>query len=251
VVCDKCHLPNLQPADALSDVLQLWREGIISNFEYLSQLNKMAGRSFNDLMQYPVFPFVLADYTSARLDLANPAVYRNFERPMAVQDKKNEQHYINTYNYLKQELQTGMHSMYLNQEPFHYGSHYSNSGTVLHFLVRMPPFTRMFLHYQDNNFDIPDRTFHSLHTTWRLTSSDSTTDVKEMIPEFFFLPEFLLNTEGFSLGVRQSGERVHHVLLPAWCNGDPRHFMLVHRQVSMSGSLHYITMLYFRHRYHS
>jgi hypothetical protein len=48
----------------------------------------------------------------------------------------------------------------------------------------------------DHNFDIPDRTFHSLHTTWRLSSSDSTTDVKELIPEFFFLPEFLQNSEG-------------------------------------------------------
>ena len=33
-------------------------------------------------------------------------------------------------------------------EPYHYGSHYSNSGTVLHFLVRLPPFTQMFLSYQ-------------------------------------------------------------------------------------------------------
>ena len=32
--------------------------------------------------------------------------------------------------------------------PFHYGSHYSNSGTVLHYLVRLPPFTRMFLSFQ-------------------------------------------------------------------------------------------------------
>jgi len=50
--------------------------------------------------------------------------------------------------------------------------------------------------FADDNFDLPDRTFHSLHTTWRLTSSDSTTDVKELIPEFFFLPEFLQNSEG-------------------------------------------------------
>ena len=35
-------------------------------------------------------------------------------------------------------------------EPYHYGSHYSNSGTVLHFLVRLPPFTQMFLDYQGN-----------------------------------------------------------------------------------------------------
>lgn len=32
--------------------------------------------------------------------------------------------------------------------PYHYGCHYSNSGTVLHFLLRLPPFTKMFLQYQ-------------------------------------------------------------------------------------------------------
>jgi len=33
-------------------------------------------------------------------------------------------------------------------------------------------------------------------TTWRLSSFESATDVKELIPEFFFLPEFLENSEG-------------------------------------------------------
>ena len=33
-------------------------------------------------------------------------------------------------------------------KPYHYGSHYSNSGIVLHFLVRVPPFTQMFLSFQ-------------------------------------------------------------------------------------------------------
>jgi len=70
------------------------------------------------------------------------------------------------------------------------------SGTVLHFLVRLPPFTQLFLDYQDSSFDIPDRTFHSMETTYRLSSYASTTDVKELIPEFFFLPEFLCNLEG-------------------------------------------------------
>ena len=35
-----------------------------------------------------------------------------------------------------------------------------------------------------------------MQTTWRLASSDSTTDFKELIPEFFFLPEIFLNSEG-------------------------------------------------------
>ncbi|KAK3927653.1 Lysosomal-trafficking regulator [Frankliniella fusca] len=225
----QCELVNQMHGDNLSDILEMWREGTISNWEYLTQLNKMAGRSYNDLMQYPVFPFVLADYTSVTLDLNDPKSFRNFKKPMAIQNKCNEQHYIDTYNYVKQELSEGL-GLAGRHEPYHYGSHYSNSGIVLHFLVRMPPFTGMFLHYQDDNFDLPDRTFHSMHTTWRLTSSDSTTDVKEMIPEFFFLPEFLVNHEGFDFGVRQSGERVDSVQLPPWSLNDPRLFVLIHRQ---------------------
>ena len=45
------------------------------------------------------------------------------------------------------------------------------------------------------SFDIADRTFRKLETTWWLSSSESATDVKELIPEFFYLPEFLANTE--------------------------------------------------------
>ncbi|XP_061930479.1 lysosomal-trafficking regulator isoform X1 [Apis cerana] len=224
-----CNLPRRIPGDDLSESISLWRSGALTNWEYITCLNKLAGRSYNDLMQYPVFPFVLADYISEKIDLNNLKIYRNFKRPMAVQDKKNEQHYINNYNYLKQALSEGLNLIALNQEPFHYGSHYSNSGTVLHFLVRLPPFTSMFLCYQDDNFDIPDRTFHALATTWRLTSCDSTTDVKELIPEFFYLPEFLLNSEGFNFGIRQNGNRVGDVELPKWCGGDARLFILAHR----------------------
>lgn len=42
-------------------------------------------------------------------------------------------------------------------QPYHYGSHYSNSGTVLHFLVRMPPFTKMFLAYQGESLEVLKR----------------------------------------------------------------------------------------------
>ncbi|KAI5717188.1 hypothetical protein M8J77_001555 [Diaphorina citri] len=222
-----CNLPNRMSSDLLSDTIQLWREGHLTNWAYLMILNKMAGRSYNDLMQYPVLPFILSDYKSATLDLTDPKSFRNLKKPMAVQDKKNESHYVNNYNYLAREMCDAVGGV--NQEPYHYGSHYSNSGTVLHFLVRIPPFTSMFLNYQDNNFDLPDRTFHNLATTWRLTSSESTTDVKELIPELFYLADILVNNEGFDFGVRQNGQRVDSVILPPWAP-DPRTFIMVHRQ---------------------
>ena len=42
-------------------------------------LNTLAGRSYNDLTQYPVFPWVLSDYSSSTLDLTT----RRLPRPVA------------------------------------------------------------------------------------------------------------------------------------------------------------------------
>ncbi|XP_036430617.1 lysosomal-trafficking regulator isoform X6 [Colossoma macropomum] len=226
------ELPNLLEYDNINALTQLWGSSQITNFEYLTHLNKHAGRSFSDLMQYPVFPFILRDYISETLDLQDPNIYRNLSKPIAVQSKEKEDRYVDNYRYLEEEYKKGAREddPMPPVQPYHYGSHYSNSGTVLHFLVRMPPFTKMFLAYQDQSFDIPDRTFHSMNTTWRLSSYESMTDVKELIPEFFYLPEFLVNREGFDFGVRQNSERVNHVNLPPWARNDPRLFVLIHRQ---------------------
>ena len=54
-----------------------WVNGRVTNFEYLMFLNHQAGRSFKDLTQYPVFPWVIQDYTSPQLDLSSPASFRS------------------------------------------------------------------------------------------------------------------------------------------------------------------------------
>ncbi|XP_073836840.1 lysosomal-trafficking regulator mauve [Musca autumnalis] len=225
VFCDKIVITPDQNKVLL--ITQQWREGLLTNWEYLMTLNQIAGRTYNDLMQYPIFPWILSNYTADILDLTDPKNFRKLPKPIAVQNEENEQHYINNYTYIKNTM-TNMGSMIL--KPYHYSSHYSNSGTVLHFLVRVPPFTSYFLRYQDNNFDIPDRTFHALSTTFCLASRDSPTDVKELIPEFFCLPEMFENFERFNFGCRQNGERVEDVSLPPWCLKDPRLFILIHRQ---------------------
>jgi len=69
-------LPNKEQSDNLLAVQDLWLNGKMTNFDYLMQLNKLAGRSFNDLMQYPIFPFVLSQYNQKRLDLSDGSCYR-------------------------------------------------------------------------------------------------------------------------------------------------------------------------------
>ena len=48
-------------------------------------LNTLAGRSYNDLMQYPVFPWILAKYDGEELDLNDVSTFRDLSKPMGAQ----------------------------------------------------------------------------------------------------------------------------------------------------------------------
>jgi hypothetical protein len=192
-----------------SGLTQKWINREITNFEYLMQLNTIAGRSFNDLSQYPVFPWIVADYDSDKLDLTNPATFRDLSKPIGVQNPKHVDDVRTKYESF--EDPEGVISK------FHYGTHYSNSAMVLHYLVRVEPFTSLHIELQSGRFDVADRQFHSIPQTWK-SLYNNLNDVKELIPEFFFFPEFLENQNKFDLGRLQSGKkpRVDDVILPNW-----------------------------------
>lgn len=92
---------------------------------------------------------------------------------------------------------------------FHYGSHYSSAGIVLFYLLRLPPFSVENQKLQGGQFDHADRLFNSIRDTWlSAAGKGNTSDVKELIPEFFYMPEFLVNRFNLDLGEKQSGEKV-------------------------------------------
>ncbi len=64
-----------------------WRQRNMSNFDYLMTLNTLAGRSYNDMTQYPVFPWVVADYSSESLDLSNSQTFRDLAKPVGALDQ--------------------------------------------------------------------------------------------------------------------------------------------------------------------
>lgn len=45
-------------------------------------LNQASNRSTSDLSQYPVFPWVIADYVSEKIDLNDPKIYRDLSKPI-------------------------------------------------------------------------------------------------------------------------------------------------------------------------
>jgi beige protein homolog 1 len=54
--------------------------------------------------------------------------------------------------------------------------------------------------------------------------------VRELIPEFFYLPEMYLNLDCLDLGVQQNGKRVDQVILPDWAEGNPYKYVSVMRK---------------------
>ncbi|KAI9209022.1 uncharacterized protein BJ171DRAFT_437728 [Polychytrium aggregatum] len=210
------------PAEAFrkSDMTERWRRREISNFEYLMYLNTVSGRTYNDLTQYPVFPWILRDYTSDTIDLNDPNVYRDLSKPIGALDPTRLQQYLERYSSF--EDPSG------KIKKFMYGTHYSSAATTLYYLLRMEPFTSLHVALQGGKFDHPDRQFHSLERCWKFVLTGNG-DVKELIPEFFYLPEFLINENKFDLGRRQSGEHVDDVILPPWASS-AEEFIRIHRE---------------------
>ncbi|KMT10244.1 hypothetical protein BVRB_5g120020 [Beta vulgaris subsp. vulgaris] len=198
-----------------------WQNGEISNFQYLMHLNTLAGRGYSDLTQYPVFPWVLADYESEDLDLSNPKTFRRLDKSMGCQTPEGEEEFRKRYDSWDDP----------EVPKFHYGSHYSSAGIVLFYLLRLPPFSTENQKLQGGQFDHADRLFNSIGDTWgSAAGKGNTSDVKELIPEFFYMPEFLANSFNLDLGEKQSGEKVGDVVLPPWAKGSVREFIRKHRE---------------------
>ena len=187
-------------------VTRAWQDRKVSNLQYLLFLNGLAGRTLSDITQYPVLPWVIADYSSTALNLHDPKSFRDLSKPIGALNESRIKSFRERYAEMPTE--EGF------DPPFIFGTHYSTPGYCLHFLVRTMP--EHMLRLQTGRFDAPDRLFFDLAASWAgITSTNS--DLKELIPEFFTSDgSFLLAPDGLDLGVRQNGKRVGDVQLPPW-----------------------------------
>ncbi|OMJ72107.1 hypothetical protein SteCoe_29538 [Stentor coeruleus] len=193
------------PLYVINEYTNNWSTGKISTLEYLLALNKYAGRSFNDLSQYPVFPWVIKDFSSRELNIDDPKIYRDFSYSIGSQD-------ANRRSELKQK------SLMLDEEfgKYHYGQHYSNPGIVLYYIIRLEPYTTQSKILQEGHFDNPDRIFFSMKIAWESTQLGSG-DNKELVPELFYFPYILENINNISIGINQRFNKDSaKFILPEW-----------------------------------
>ncbi|KAM9050522.1 protein FAN isoform 4-T4 [Megaptera novaeangliae] len=238
-----------------------WQRGLLSNYQYLLHLNTLADRSCNDLSQYPVFPWVVSDYSSSELDLSNPGTFRDLSKPVGALNKQRLERLL-CLKLVSSRLRASIpgetevsgrtlapsalcplpsfpcefscspsaflltiqETRYqeMPEPKFMYGSHYSSPGYVLFYLVRIAP--EYMLCLQNGRFDNADRMFNSIAETWK-NCLDGATDFKELIPEFYGDDvSFLVNSLKLDLGKRQGGQMVDDVELPPWAQS-PEDFL--------------------------
>ncbi|EAY11851.1 Beige/BEACH domain containing protein [Trichomonas vaginalis G3] len=200
-----------KPFFATTDFTPKWCCGQISNFEYLMELNRSSGRSFNDTSAYPIIPWVIRDYESLFLDLSDPKTYRDLTKPIGALNQERLSLLRSRVDALKA---AGI------QEPFLYSSTYNCPLSIFLMLLRLEPFTTLHIRMQSGRFDIPSRLFHSIPSLWEFATCNAN-DFRELIPEFFCCPEFLVNSDNFNLGLENSD-----VEMPKWAKN---HFDFVYK----------------------
>ncbi|KAH0795231.1 Beige/BEACH domain containing protein [Histomonas meleagridis] len=182
--------------------------GNISNYEYIYWLNMLSGRSFHDLSQYPIYPWVIQDYDNKVLDFYDKSIYRDLSKPIGA---------------LNEDRLRSLRELYddSRDSPFSclYRFHYSAPAYVISFLIRKEPFTTLHIQLQKGKFDNPNRLFTGIRSTWN-SIYNALNDFRELIPEFYSTPEFLINEDNYDLGNYYNSDGVTQpvgdVALPKW-----------------------------------
>ncbi|DAZ97689.1 TPA: hypothetical protein N0F65_009690 [Lagenidium giganteum] len=215
---------------------EMWVRREISNFEYLMLLNVAAGRSYNDITQYPIFPWILKDYSSTDLQLDDAHIYRDLRKPIGAQTMESAQR-------AKEKYEAGSGDSAL--PPCNFSTPYSTMRSVQYFLMRLQPFTSTAVCGNPSSTDAATLVaFDSIEEAFEKCTTEDGHSF-ELTPEFFFIGDFLTcdRNKQLSGDKNQSGKPASgDVALPAWATS-AHDFIRQHRMALesdyVSANLHH------------
>ncbi|KAJ6233500.1 beige/beach-related [Anaeramoeba flamelloides] len=196
-----------------------WKYREITNFQYLMKLNIFAGRTYHDLNQYPIFPWVLSNYESEELDLNDPKNFRDLSKPIGELNPERFITFQRRFEKIKNENNSKL-------PPYHYETHYSTTFIVLDYLFLIDPFTTIAI----KKYNIETPRFRSVDKIWK-SCQNSLYDVRELIPEFYYMPEFLQNKNNIKI----KNKLLKGIELPPWAKKSVYKFIRIHRHALESG----------------
>ena len=186
-------------------------------FDIIMLINLISNRSFNDLYQYPIFPLLYF------YDKQGNKTNRDFKEHIGFQEnsensKIRKNLFLQIYQETFNEVNENNHYESENKdsienELYCFNTHYSNSIYTSNYLIRLFPYSFSAIEFQGDGFDSPNRLFFSIEDTFYNISTQKS-DLRELIPEFFYLPEMLMNVNNINYHKRSSNELVDDVKMP-------------------------------------
>ena len=193
-----------------------WENNEISTYQYLLFINKYSGRTFNDLNQYPIFPWIfLTEKEEKKNIILN---IRDMKYFLMTQDENGKEKAKEEY---KNSLRDG-------KNLHHFLIHYSTAGYVLFYLLRISPFTEGNIRLQSGEFDNPDRLMSSFKDI--LKALIKCRDNRELIPELFTSFENLFNLNYIYFGKNIKNKIVHNTIVPQIFN-TPEEYIYFNRLI--------------------
>ena len=194
----------------LDDFLINWEQYIISSFELLMYINIFSNRSYLDLNQYPVFPWVLYPNNKER-DLSQMIGQIEYNNESIKRKTLFEKSYIISKEELEDESEYILDSDI--SKAYYYNTNYSNATYTCYYLLRLFPFTFNSIEFQGDFFDDPNRLFFDIEMSEK-NSFIQKSDIKEIIPEFFYLPDFFYNINNINFFRKQINKEDDYVTTP-------------------------------------
>lgn len=211
---------HFMPENTESITVQ-WVRGKISNFQYLLAMNKCAGRSFNDFSRYPIMPWCVNSYDTPMIRLFEPTYFRELKKPFGlIFDNERAAAYQEHYRGMIKDKEP---------HPFFFGTYISNVSSVLQYLMRLEPVSKSWKGFYGRVHESPERIFHSLVKHYQSITTTSQ-DIKESIPEFYYLPEMFQNINKMKIeGKTSENWRIDYFDFPQWAKDNPYHFVYLNR----------------------
>ena len=184
----------------IKNIINNFRKGKNSNYEYLLYLNKYSTRTYNDLSQYPVFPWLIKEHgkipeiltllSNKEINQKDLDCLRDMDYPISVQTEEKR---IECYNkYLEDKK--------LQNFPAHLGSHYSTSAYIYYYLMRIDPYGKSLIKLQNYKLEDANRMFYSYDEIENVLKFSN--DNREMIPDFFCYMDFFCNLNCCFFGIK-------------------------------------------------
>ena len=188
---------------------------LVNLYDLLTFINLLANRSFKDLYQYPVFPIL---YNKSKILEQEKIQERDLSKHLGLQviTKKSEQRMeliLGSDNASENETDNSISSRRRkSKENYLFNIHYSNPIFVCNYLIRIFPYSITAIELQGDGFDSPNRQFYSLKKSLENTLIQKS-DLREFIPEMFYLPDLFFNKNNIKFGTLTTGEEINDIYI--------------------------------------